>query len=624
MKSSFFLFAALLALQSCKNTDTASVEEGNISISLAGIEEYVADNTIKKASTSNSKNTSLGEVKSANGFDVITHIEVAAPLDRLKLAKEASTQPGISKLAAMKPMADSVRYRFVVYEGASTTPVLNQEIKTGATPVIRLNIGSTYKWVVYSINRSTVPTITNNILNKNDIANKDFLYATGNLTVQNGINKIPVLLKRYTTQYVVNVDSRGMFAKMKNETKISLENGANKMFKKANFDIFAGDNVAGSLEAFDIESSTLTPIDGFEEKKSATFYTLDRSVPTANSLSLTFKPLVVLLDDAVTTRTFNESKVSLTHNSLVGGATAPITDTRGRRYTISTTLVESGIQVGTSSTVWARSNLWYDANNATARYRFRPSPHYRDLINKNNLNILSDPNDLWRFNTRTPAADVQVAGYDPCNDVYPTGLWKMPSDTDFTQLANSNPNNLYLLDRREPWVPGLLGLVGNSKYYEILAVWNNADQTNLGADGYGQSYRTDDPNSTMNNLSFTGIGYENLYNDIFYRPVSSSVLSVGELLTVLPVVTGGGHYWTSKDISPTSVVVKPHYFKFGVNGAGLLSANVLELIKLSVLKFNGYNQSVTDDVLVGATTLLRDNWKSKLNIRCVRNSAYGK
>lgn len=47
-------------------------------------------------------------------------------------------------------------------------------------------------------------------------------------------------------------------------------------------------------------------------------------------------------------------------------------------------IIESAIQVKKGLTQWVRSNLWYDAAAPVGyKYRFRASPHYRDMTTVN-------------------------------------------------------------------------------------------------------------------------------------------------------------------------------------------------------------------------------------------------
>lgn len=603
-------------LSSCKNDPKEIISgDGNIKISLAGIEDYT---TIDKvAATRKSNNNTPVEIQSYEGFDAITSIEVEEPTAAVS-TKKASSE--VTKLARnTTKLQDTVRYRLLFFKASDNSVVVNELIKAGDAPRIRLDIGVTYKWVAYSINTANVPDITENIINKNDLANKDLLYASNTITIQPGDNFLNLTLKRYTTQYEVNVDTRGMFAAIDEDTRISLSNTNGDLFKTADFNILTG-QFEGSATLVTLKGSDLI-VDNIlndNNQKKAIFHTvIESEITLENELKLNFLPLNLALEDNGTIRNFPSAIINLTHNAITG------TSTRGRKYKINAMLIESAVQVGTSNTKWARSNLWYDENNTISKYRLRPSPHFRDMQSKNSSGFLKDEKDLWRFSTTTPNGTEQEVGFDPCNKVFPEGLWKMASDEDFTSLTVNNPDSLYIIDRDEPWWTVVLGLIGNSKYYEMSAVYKSNTQNRTPGKGYSQPYRPNDPRSTMDNLVFSGVGRTDIHGTIYERPIASSVLSIGELVKVLPVISGGGFYWTSKGLYSTSNVTKPTYFEYGVNGATVLGVNLLEILQLNVLSFNGYFKNIQNNNFVNSTDFNSTaNWRARLNIRCVRDPNY--
>lgn len=609
---------SLSILSSCKDEQKERLSDGNVQISLSGIEDYITiDNTEKKASIGKNNNTNPIEIKSYNGFDAITSIEVAEPTQTIP-TKEASSK--VVKLASNTiKLQDTVRYRLIFFKTSDNSIVVNELIKAGDAPRIRLDIGVTYKWIAYSINTSIVPDLTGNIINKNDIANKDLLYASNNITIQAGDNFLNLTLKRYTTQYEVNIDTRGIFATIHEDSKINLSNTNGDLFKTANFNILTG-QFEGTPDLILLKGSDLktTDILNGNNQKIALFHTVVESEITPQSeLQLNFLPLNLTMEDNSTVRNFPNTTISLAHNTMTG------TSTRGRKYKINAMLIESAIQVGTSSTKWARSNLWYDEKNTISPYRFRPSPHFRDMESKNTGGFLKDEKDLWRFSSKTPNGTAQEAGYDPCNDVHPKGLWKMASDEDFNTLTVNNPDSLYIIDRNEPWWTVVLGLIGNSKYYEMSALYKSNNKNKTPGKGYSQPYRANDPRSTMDDLVFSGVGRTDIYGTIYERPIASSVLSVLELIKVLPVISGGGFYWTSKGLYSSNKVTKPTYFEYGVNGATVLGVNLLEILQLNVLSFSGYFKNIQNNNFTNSTDLNSTaNWKARLNIRCVRNPNY--
>lgn len=604
-------------LISCKTEQQELVKNSNLQISLKGIEDYVeVDYTTKQSSTTKNSNNTPTAIHSYAGFDAITSIHIAEPLDGNEVTKEATI---IKKYAATdtSKLENTVKYRLIFYRTSNNTIAADQEIKVGDAPNIQLDAGIAYKWIAYSINQATVPAITNNVINKTDIANKDLLYATGNLTMQYGENYLNITFKRYTTQYVVNVDIRGMFATFHDNTRVSISNGNIDLFKTADFNILTGE-FQGTPESIKINGTDLKAITaGINDKKSATFYSIISSESALkDALKLNFTPLSIVMDPenehpTGLLREFAATSVDLKHEAL------SVPSTRGRRYIIDAMLVESAIKVGTATTEWARSNLWYSANNITGAYRFRVSPHQRD-ISKDSEGYISDEKDLWKFNTTTPDGTSQTNGFDPCRSVYPNNLWKLPSQIDFENL--SPLTDIYLVNRNDlktvleaNLIIGLVQVYTETRV-ELLAKWAKSASSNAN-NAYSIPYLTNETLSTMNDLFLPAIGYRANDKTITNRPTLTEVLSVSALeilgLNISNGLVGNGYYWTSKDISKDDTVLLPTYYTYRYNSNTLASINLLGLNLLSVLPSNSFTSNFS--------TM---SWENSMNIRCVRNNSY--
>ena len=151
-------------LISCKTEQQELVKNSNLQISLKGIEDYVeVDYTTKQSSTTKNSNNTPTAIHSYAGFDAITSIHIAEPLDGNEVTKEATI---IKKYAATdtSKLENTVKYRLIFYRTSNNTIAADQEIKVGDAPNIQLDAGIAYKWIAYSINQATVPAITNNVI----------------------------------------------------------------------------------------------------------------------------------------------------------------------------------------------------------------------------------------------------------------------------------------------------------------------------------------------------------------------------------------------------------------------------------------------------------------------------
>lgn len=611
---SFIAFLTLFLVISCDDDKKESEYDGNIQISLKGIEEYIEldDNTKKTASTNPNSSHPI-EIVNYNGFDAITSVNTTIPKQKASNNKEASEPTSIKKLASNTVLGNNIYYRLIFFKANDNAIVSEYLIKANEPPRIRLAHGD-YKWIAYSINEATVPTFNNNIVDKDAIKNKDLLYASNTITIGNGDHFLNLIFQRYTTKYVTNIDIRGMFATFHDDTRVTLKNVNGNLYKTANFNILEGE-FKGAPETFEITGSELQAIIvGQNDKKTITFHTIaENDVTPKDGLMLQFKPLKIKMDDGTTIRNFTDITVGLKHNAQ----TSP--STRGRKYTISAQLLESAIKAGASSALWARSNLWYSENNITGAYRFRVSPHQRDLTKNTIANgYISDENDLWSYNTNTPKNENQTIGYDACTSVYPAGLWKMPKNSDFSTLGTSQ--SLYLADRGDLETGLIVEVlmaevkVATETRVELVSKWAKSTSS-LYDQPYSIPYFSNSPPSTMNDLFLSGIGYRKSNNDITNRPTLTKVINVAALnligLSLVDGLVGNGYYWTSDGLLTNQVTPTPTYYTFRINTSELAGVSLLGLNLLSLLTTGSFD---------GSTSTM--SWDNAMNIRCVRNTNY--
>lgn len=624
----YLAILSCLMLFSCKKTDDGTISKVNIVINLQGVQDYVALDKIGDANKNNMASEESPVMHSYEYFDAITSFSFSDTNKKSTIQGVANSS--ISKIEgatiAAVPIPDNVKYRLLIYRGNQTVPEQNVVLVKGENPTFSLYINQTYRWVAYSFNEvNSVPDITNNVIAKAAISNKDFMYASDNITIAAGVNHLNMIFRRLTTLFEVNLNTRGMFGTIEGATSIKIYNGAsNVVSQTADFNVLDGEFVDDTYEA--TTTSSMTDVTGNNIPtgmvKTAKIYSV--GVPAsiaANSLNIGLEPLAIKLHEN-TVRTFSSAKVGLTHPI--------INPQQGRKFTINATLIESAIGVVAGGTQWARSNLWYDATAVEGnRYRFRVSPHFRDLQNFRTLSnatvgmmpysgynkYYTDINDLWNYGAETPSgANVNK---DPCNNVFPIGRWMMPSNANFQEIINL-PNYLFLVNRNDARGgfgidAGILGKVTlfNTERYELVAGWNRLNQNSI-IDGYETNY-TQSYTSGMNNLYFSGVGYRKSGNGEFEaisRPSTTNVLNAGLLgsnladLGLLSGLSGGGFYWTNNKLASGN-----SYFNFAAINSSLVSLGLVNLLALHVLNLSNYTSALGENLESG----------SRLNIRCVRN-----
>ncbi|MHC6201190.1 hypothetical protein LYZ41_10320 [Elizabethkingia miricola] len=146
--------------------------------------------------------------------------------------------------------------------------------------------------------------------------------------------------------------------------------------------------------------------------KTATFYTVSPTSVPANNLRIRLNQLDLNMDDN-STRSFS--------NSIVPYSNIPVTPSLGNRYTLNVRLIESGVRL--DGLLWARTNLIYSSQ--IDKYRFRPDNEY------------SQPDkdtEYWNWMAATPTGS-SSDNTDACSKVYPEGMWRLPTSTEFSNLG---------------------------------------------------------------------------------------------------------------------------------------------------------------------------------------------
>lgn len=565
---------AFLILYGCSKESEGEISlDSSLVVSVSGLEDYIMEPVPIELASRNAASTTMRssgggprlssvhhytkdgkehELHTTNDFDVDfestkTH-PIAVSLNENKGKKGAVNMANGRSLVARQPIGTGVRYRLLMYRENETQPFLNIEGTGAGIQPIAIASGFNYRWIAVSTNETdSSPTVTNNVISRTQIANKDFLYASGTILTQFGENYLNIVFNRYTTRIRLTVDSRGMFGNIADNSVISFVTADGGTLSETG-DFNVRDSVFSNFQPVTLRSNNMTGTN--PAVRVGTIYTVRPRTVAANSLRLRLNPLNLTLDDG-STRSFADNTVSF------GSAFAPV---RGSSYDITARLIESGVRVGNSSVRWARSNLRYVSGAPEGfRYRFTPHP----------VNYRFDASlDLWNFATTTPTGTT-FNNIDMCNNVYPTGTWRLPTTQDFQTLPI--PNGL------ERYVPILLGGVG------LVANWDRS------------------PNQPANS-AYAGMDQLRLP---FYGFRTAANARTQQPALALLIVSGQGHYYSvnygGDPAVPSSV--RPAFFRMSYSGLDLLG--LLNLL-------DGYNQEVVSGDASTSFTQGR-------NVRCVRN-----
>ncbi|MVZ66431.1 hypothetical protein GQF61_11230 [Sphingobacterium sp. DK4209] len=353
-------------------------------------------------------------------------------------------------VSSLLQMSNNRKYRVLIYNtdanGNATTFVTQGQTTAGSTLNLPVNRNKKYRWFAYSFNKENDippinigdPKISVNVSNNG--IEEDFLYSTGLIVtsdVYNGQNPIAITFSRHLALIRLEINSRGLFAPI-SAADIDIETTSSGI-KNGSFSLLNG-NYSSTSSATTVNNrgwnNIVKDTIPLNWAKYQDFYSVATS--TAMRLRIKINEITVIsdriLDDAPNTSTQKHRTFQNVTFDFPDFIAKP-----GRKYQALLQLIESPIKRG--STYWARGNLYYDPSTKKNEYRFRyDNPYFRN-INGGINNILAT--DYWYGGLRPDLpADPTV---DPCSEVYPKGLWRLPERAEFTELINSrNPRVIRL------------------------------------------------------------------------------------------------------------------------------------------------------------------------------------
>lgn len=505
----YHLLLICIIITSCKNeTQDNLILESKLtiqSISLENDEDPISINDLKENSNNINKSAALVKNSITNEdlnleqstmvysteFDALVDINENNLFSSNKNSNTSKLNKNY-KIAIDQPIGNDIKFRLIIYKQSNLTkPIYNSVLSKGNQPNISLIPGISYKWFAYSINETTVPNINSDgTIEKSDIANKDFMFASNTLTPSIGENYLQIIFKRQVSRLEVTLNTRGIFGPMRDNSNISIGRGTGTSFtnliQTGDFNIQTGLFTDIEEITSGISASEMTIVDSrwANAEKKAIFYSVENSNRTisANNLRVRINALSITLDDA-TIRTFNNNTlVPINHASS-------LEISKGKIAKINVRLIENGILV--NGLYWARTNLIYDASKlyggsytstTSDAYRFRPNNNY----------VTPSNNEYWNQGSTTPTG-TDYNSVDICTRVYPQSTWRKPTGVEFDNLIaqNSVIKTKYSL--------------GNNTYQYILT-WERS--------------ATQNANSAFpdNNLNLPFFGYRNTSGTIVQRP----------------------------------------------------------------------------------------------------------
>jgi hypothetical protein len=406
--------------------DETSIDGTVISFAVTGINDaapvLLAGTSGKAATAGKQKSTREFFTAKDDGYDAILEvIPNSAGRNQSAIGSKQQSSNLRASAADLKAAAlpTTAKYRILLYDAQNKVLKKEVEIQSGQSPKIPVNAGEVYNWYAVSTSEGVPPTVSNGVISKSSITNKDVLYAKGTITPTFGKdNRIGILFQHLNVAYSINLDARGAFATINGSTQIAFP-GADNMIYSGDLNIVSGTYVNETAIPASSLTSSMTTIatsenTGLPIVKNAVFYSSRGKNFNSNEFSVKFNQLSLTLND-------DNSTVSFTDRLFPFAQT--FNTSTGNLYTINVKLQQGG-GIDDGFIIWAPTNLVFDpTKQGFEQYRFR----------KNNAYSIPSNNEYWNWQAIMP--DNFPGINDPCTYVYPTNTWRMPTAMEFARLS---------------------------------------------------------------------------------------------------------------------------------------------------------------------------------------------
>lgn len=521
----FLILFCLSSFLSCKKESKLSQPVGNskITFTVFGLQPNKVVNIGPKLSTDKQHIRSsqpIAYTRIISAGDLEYEVILQAETEHSVLEKRASIGKARKKGEA-KPMQQGFKYNIVLYEtdqeGKATTFFAQAMGEIGKPLEIGTFRNKRYKWFAYSFNNNTdLPAFNASdpqiaVHSTNSTTGNDFLYATGYIQTAPDLqaeNNIAITFERKTANVRLSLNTRGIFSAIKGASlaiasdDAGLSDGAFSLLE----DKFVNITPAPLINNHEWRSQVADTIPN-DWVKYADFATVTPNRPIKLKVSL--RDLVIIsqqIDGSTPYQIFEIDRL-MPNTAFELPEFVPET---GKQYRLDIRLRESPILI--NQVQWARANLFYMATSKGNAYRFR----YDNTYFRNQAGGIQHikNSDYWHGGLKP--GDPPFTNADPCQEVYPKGLWRLPGYMDYLLLIASadNPNERVNQPGNDGWfvkwsntdvsgshhypTPDLLfTALGYRDSNQVIQGFNyEAGNTNIGLNvKYGDEgyYRTNDP-----------------------------------------------------------------------------------------------------------------------------------
>src|SRR5690606_35557428 len=415
---------ALVTSCSKESSPTENVEpkSDQLIISVKGINNQKASAPLRQGLSSKGKAQAAKVVPTVHEFgDVDMAVSVGNDLPVKSSVNFASRKGGVAGLRADVPetavaMEEGLKYVVYIYEG--TTFVKSVELAAGTAGTIDgLNPEGQYTWVALSYSsEENVPDLEPGT----DIAlplNQDVLYAKGTVDLSTA-STIEILFDHVYSRIGIELNTIGVFGEITGTPQISVT-GLNVAAGSLN--LLEGSLTPGGATAATLSWEDFQRIDpAYGDQMMAYIYTAPLA---AQAATLNIQNLSILHADNAS------GSVSRTFYTTPANFALNVEPEAGSSHHFALNVVESAL-TDENGIKWGRSNLYYTFGaDAPRQYRFSAK---NELSNRANAFFAFGSAVPFQF----PASSDDFA--DPCDLVYPQGLWKQPTKADFAGLTSGD------------------------------------------------------------------------------------------------------------------------------------------------------------------------------------------
>lgn len=237
-----FIASIILGLSSCKSDDTSeSIPDGaTVSISLIAAESestsdiIVGDNNSEKIVRSGSTTQTMTQ---ALGESNTLAISLTSVSNTSNQSASKATTAANKAVAVQQPLAPGTKYELLVYN--STGNFVTRQTYTygqeASAPVLKLNAGQTYTFVIISnnSNSTTPPVVNQNLLSSAIIPNVNtaLMYFKSTVALNEGNNNLSVIMKHQfseiTTTVRMETNTTGSITAISNPVIKTVQSSAN-------------------------------------------------------------------------------------------------------------------------------------------------------------------------------------------------------------------------------------------------------------------------------------------------------------------------------------------------------------------------------------------------------------